>query len=47
MFGLYFGNFLAGAFRNFAETGVWDWFLIMAGIAVVFFHYSPDKTVNQ
>lgn len=47
MFGLYFGTFLARAIRNFAETGVWDWLLIMAGIAVAIIHYSPGKTINQ
>lgn len=46
MFGLYFGTSLARAIRNFAETGVWDWLLIMAGIAVGIIHYSPDKTVK-
>lgn len=46
MFGLYFGISLARAIRNFAETEVWDWLLIIAGIVVVIIHYSPDKTVN-
>lgn len=50
MFGVYLGIFIARAMKDIANTGIFDWVLIVAGIITAIIHYSPektDKTINQ